>query len=121
MEPEIKQMTDILDAKYTKANLEEIVKAADHLNYTERDELYKLLKKYEDLFDGTLGTFTGTPYDIKLKENVEPFHTRASPVPKIHELTFKSEIDRLVSLGVLKKVNISQWGAPTFLIPKKDG
>jgi hypothetical protein len=121
MEPEIKRMTDILDAKYTKANLEEIVKAADHLNYTERDALYKLIQKYEDLFDGTLGTFTGTPYDIKLKENVEPFHIRAFPVPKIHEYSFKSEIERLVSLGVLKKVNRSQWGAPTFLIPKKDG
>jgi hypothetical protein len=72
------------------------------------------------LFDGTLGTFTGTLYDIKLKENVEQFHTRAFAVPKIHELTFKSEIDQL-SLGVLKKVNRSQWGAPAFLIPKKDG
>jgi hypothetical protein len=61
MEPEVKQMTDIIDTKYTKENLEEIVKAADHLNYTERDELYKLLRKHEDLFDGTLDAFTGTP------------------------------------------------------------
>jgi hypothetical protein len=43
MEPEIKQMTDILDAKYTKANLEEIVKAADHLNYTERKRKFRTI------------------------------------------------------------------------------
>ena len=28
---------------------------------------------------------------------------------------------KLCSIGVLKKINKSQWGAPTFLIPKKDG
>ena len=33
---------------------------------------------------------------------------------------FKQELDRLVALEVIKKVNGSPWGAPTFLIPKKD-
>ena len=31
------------------------------------------------------------------------------------------EIDRLCKLGVLKKVNRSEWAAPSFVIPKKDG
>jgi hypothetical protein len=73
------------------------------------------------LFDGTLGTFTGAPCDVKLKDNVEPHHARPFPVPKIHELTLKSELDHLCELNVLKRVNRSQWGAPTFIIPKKDG
>jgi hypothetical protein len=42
-------------------------------------------------------------------------------VPKTHELLFKSELDRLCDLNVLKRVNRSQWGAPTFIVPKKDG
>ena len=33
----------------------------------------------------------------------------------------KIEVDRLCKLGVLKRVNRSEWAAPTFLIPKKDG
>jgi hypothetical protein len=33
----------------------------------------------------------------------------------------KHECERLCKLGVLRKVNRSQWGAPTFIIPKKDG
>jgi transposase InsO family protein len=121
IEQEMQRMTDILDAKYKKANLEEISEGADHLTNSEQKSLLKLLKKYEDLFDGTLGTFTGKPYDIKLKDNVEPHHARPFPVPKIHELTLKSELDRLVELNVLKRVNRSQWGAPTFIVPKKDG
>ena len=31
------------------------------------------------------------------------------------------EVSRLVELGVLKKVNRSEWAAPSFIIPKKDG
>jgi len=30
-------------------------------------------------------------------------------------------VERLVKIGVLKKVNRSEWAAPTFIIPKKDG
>ena len=31
------------------------------------------------------------------------------------------EVERLCKIGVLKRVNRSQWAAPTFVIPKKDG
>ena len=60
------------------------------------------------------------PYYIKLKPNAEPYHGKPFPVPRIHELTFKQELDRLEYLKVIKKVNCFQWGAPTFLIPRKD-
>jgi len=30
-------------------------------------------------------------------------------------------VERLVKIGVLKKVNRSEWAAPTFIVPKKDG
>ena len=116
-----KRTTKILDATYKAADLKEIVQSAAHLTQTQRQELFLLLSKYETLFDGTLGTWNGTPYDIKTKPGIEPHHARPFPVPKIHELTLKTELDRLTKLGVLKKVNRSQWGAPTFIIPKKDG
>ena len=38
----------------------------------------------------------------------------------IHKLTLKKEVDRLIKIGVLKKINNSQWAAPTFIIPKKN-
>ena len=117
---EVNRMTGILEAKYKKADLKKIASDATHLTNGEQKALYNLLDKYENLFDGTLGTWNGTPYDIKLKKDAEPSHARPFPVPKIHELTMKSELDRLIKLGVLKKVNRSEWGAPTFIIPKKD-
>ena len=72
------------------------------------------------MFDGNLGTWHGKPYGIKLKPDPKPYHGKPFPVPRIHELTFKQELDRLEYLKVTEKVNRSQWGAPTFLLPKKD-
>ena len=31
-----------------------------------------------------------------------------------------AEIERLVKIGVLRHITDSEWGAPNFVIPKKD-
>ena len=110
----------ILDAKYEKANLDEIVHKCSYLTEHEQFKLLQLLKKHEHLFDGTLGRWDAQPYDIELKPDAKPYHARAFPVPKIHEPTFRMELDRLCKLGVLRKINESEWAAPAFIIPKKD-
>ena len=38
-----------------------------HLTMTQRNELLKLLHKFEELFDGTLGTWKIDPVDFELK------------------------------------------------------
>ena len=113
-------MKFILDAKYFKADIKTIAESSTNLDPRERNELYTLLNKYESLFDGNLGTWYGKPYYIKLKPDAEPYHGKPFPVPRIHELTFKQELDRLEYLKVIMKVNSSKWGAPTFLVPKKN-
>ena len=60
-------------------------------------------------------------YHLELKEGVKPYHARAFPVPKVHYDTLKKEVEQLCKVGVLKRVNRSEWAAPTFIIPKKDG
>ena len=72
------------------------------------------------MFDGDISPWHGKPYDIKLKQDEEPYHEKHFPVPRIHELTFKQELNLLEALHVIKKINHSQWGAPKSLIPKKD-
>ena len=113
-------MKRILDAKYTKANNKIITESSIHIDPQERNELYTLSKKYECFFDGNLGTWHGKPYDIKLKPDVEPYHVKTFPVTRIHEIPFIQELEWLEYIKVIKKVNRSQWGAPTFIIPKKD-
>ncbi len=115
------RIKSILDAKYEKADLALITKSCTHLKEEEQKKLHQLLSKYEDLFDGTLGHWKNSEYEIELKENVKPHHSCAYSIPKIHERTLRYEVERLVQVGVLRKVNNSEWAAPTFIIPKKDG
>ena len=112
-------MKRILDAKYIKTHLKSISEISTHLDPQKRNKLYTLLKNYESFFDGNLGTWHGKTYDIKLKPYTEPYHGKPFPVPRIHELMFKQELDQLGYLKFIRKVNRSQWGAPTSLIPKK--
>jgi len=58
---------------------------------------------------------------LELKEGAKPYHARAYNTPRCHIQTLKAKVERLVKIGVLKKVNGSEWTAPTFIIPKKDG
>ena len=111
----------ILDAKYEKIDVREYVKESKHLTAAQQDSLAALLERHEKLFDGTLGNWKSEDYDIELKEGAKPCHARAYPIPKAYEQTLKVEVQRLCTLDVLKKVNRSEWGAPTFIIPKKDG
>jgi len=110
----------ILDAKYEKANLKQIVKSLNYLAKSEQKLMLQVLRKYEDMFDGTLGDYTGSEYKIELQDNVKPYHAKPFPIPRVHEETLKKEVNRLVDIGVLRRVNNSEWAAPTFIIPKKN-
>ena len=96
----------ILDAKYEKADLKQVVKELKHISKPERKSLLKLLQKYESMFDGTLGTYTGSNYKIELQEGVKPYHAKPFPIPRVHEKTLRKEADRLVKIGVLKRITI---------------
>lgn len=91
------------------------------LNKEQQSKLYNLLNKHKTLFDGTLGKWKHTQHQIKLVEGAEPYHGKSYKIPQTYEATLKLEVDRLIKLQVLRKVNHSQWEAPCFIIPKKDG
>ena len=74
------------------------------------------------MFDGKLGTWKGTPYHIELQEDAKPYHARAFPVPRFHaDQTFRETVEMYVRQGILRKINVSQWAAPSYIIPKKNG
>jgi hypothetical protein len=95
-----KRATRILDAKYSKADLQSVVRDnCKHLSANQQKKLLQLLKKYESLFGGTLGDWKTKPASFQLKEGASPYHGRALPVPKIHKDTFIKEVERLVNWG----------------------
>jgi hypothetical protein len=116
-----KRATRILDAKYSKADLQSVVRDnCKHLKVDQQKKLLQLLKKYESLFDGTLGDWKTKPVSIQLKEGASLYHSQAFPVPNIHKDTLIKEVDRLVKLGVLERQPALEWASPSFIMPKKN-
>ena len=61
-----------------------------HLKMTQSNELLKLLQKFEELFDGTLGRWKIDPVDFELKKYLKPIFLQPYPVAKVHEEMFKT-------------------------------
>jgi len=111
----------ILDAKCQKADLKTVFQSQTESTVEQKGQLEALLCKYKPLFDGQLGRWQGQEVKLERKEGVKPCHSRAHNIPRCHMQTLKAEVECLVKIGVLKKVSRSEWAAPTFIIPKKDG
>ena len=105
----------ILDANYTKADLQAVVTNCTQLNSVEQNKLLELLKKFEPLFDGTLGNWRTKPVSFQLKDGVTPYHGRAFPIPKVHKEVIMKEIQRLCDLRVLEWQPSSEWATPLFI------
>ena len=58
---------------------------------------------------------------LELWQNYLPYHGRAYQIPKIDQDVFREEVNRSENLGALKREKDSEWGSPTFVMPKKQG
>ena len=88
------RIQNIIDAKYTKANLTTITKECKLLSKVEQEKLLNLLQKFEHLFDGSLGEWKVEPVNLELKDpEAKPYHARAYPVPHSQEKQLKEEIN----------------------------
>jgi hypothetical protein len=104
MEPQVIQdLTEechaqqILDSKYEKQDLQEVVKTATHLSLDQQDKLLELLMEYEDRFTGKLGEWPDFTVDIDMKPDAKPYHIKTPyRIPQIYWDTLKKEVERLV-------------------------
>ena len=56
-----------------------------------------------------------------IDKGVKPVHARPCTVPRAVEQQLRTEISRLVDIGVLEEDHTSEWASPTFVIAKKNG
>ncbi len=76
---------EILNAKYEKVSIDEVVEKQEHLTAQQRAELHRILSKFEKLLDGTL--------------DAKPMHLRWYAIPRIHLEAFKKKLMHLVAIG----------------------
>jgi hypothetical protein len=116
---ETERAVKILDAKYKKADLPEVLKNnCAHLSAKDQQKLLELLLEFEELFDGTLGDWDTEHVSFQLQPGATPYKGRPFPVPKIHKETLLKEIERLCKLGVLVRQSDSEWASPSSIVPK---
>ena len=79
-----------------------------------------LLDKHKDVFKEELGTVTDITISLRTKSIAQTKFFRTRPVPFALKETISAEIDRLEPVGILDKVDSSEWATP--IVPVlKDG
>jgi hypothetical protein len=73
--------TEILDAKYEKTDVAEVVKGLTHLNAHQKADLLQVHQENNKMFDGTLGVYPHKKVHIDIDPNAKPVHSRPYPVP----------------------------------------
>jgi hypothetical protein len=114
--------TPIMDSKYEEINPSDVAAQQSHLSPLQQHQLAEVLRQFPVLFNGTLGFYPHQKVHLTVDSSqpTPKFH-KFYPVPRLHLDTFKKELNCLVNLGVLSRVNGSPHCFPTFIIPKKDG
>ncbi len=112
--------TEILDIKYEKTDVAEVMKWLTHLNADQKADLLWVLQENKKMFDKTLDIHPHKKIHFDIDPNAKSVHSMPYPVPQIHLKTFKKEINHLVGLGAITPQQESEWASSSFTIPKKD-
>ena len=80
---------EILDARYEKVSIDEVVKQYSHLTVQQKADIKQVLDNFTKLFDGTLGDYPHRKFHIELEPGTRPRHARPCPIPVIHLEAFK--------------------------------
>jgi len=120
-EDAVHRVKHILDAKHIKADIETICEEQAELDEQQREQPAALLRKCEALLHGQLGCWHGQEVNLELQEGKKPHHACAYNMPRCHMQTLKAEVEGLVKIGVLKKVNCSEWAAFACLCHSWEG
>jgi hypothetical protein len=92
---------EILDAKYEKVDVDEVINQLNHLNSEQKEDLREVLMEHTKLFDATLGVYPHRKFHIDLVPGAIAKHARPYPVPVIHLSAFKKELLHLVKISVI--------------------
>ena len=125
MKRALRHQEEALDVISTPAEMQKALEEAKHLTYAEKLKLGKVLNRHKDVFDGSLGMFAGGDYHVNLKDDTpRSTQKRCFPVAKCHEKKFKTELNRLVKLKVIRKLHGPEaqgnFAFPAFTVPKKN-
>ncbi|XP_011859295.1 PREDICTED: uncharacterized protein K02A2.6-like [Vollenhovia emeryi] len=69
----------------------------------------------------TIGTYKHGEFKLRLKPNAQPVALKARRIPFAMRAKVETELERLLKLGHIEKVELSEWVTPIVLVPKGKG
>lgn len=91
-------------------------------NMTDADSVMQsLTNAYPKVFSEELGCFNKFEIQLPLKPDAKPVFFKSRPVPFAIRDKVNNELDRLVTLGILKPVSYSEYASPIVPVLKRDG
>ena len=83
--------TEILDAKYEKIDVEEVIENQNHLDSGKKNQLKELIHRQIEAFKGLRGSWKGKPIEIELVEGAKPYFSKPYKIPKAYEPVTRKE------------------------------
>lgn len=93
----------------------------DGQNKQMTNEVKQLLDRYEELFSGGLGRYTGGRATLRVREGAVPVFHRARPLPYALRERVDAELAAMQRAGIITPVDCSDWASPLVPINKPDG
>ena len=112
---------ELLDSLYEARDIQAIADSCTHVTLEQQEDLFKLLSKFDVLFNDKLKTFMDKKIHHEVDASFMPHCSCACAVPHSHEAMFKKELEQLMQEGVMEKCGQATWVTGTFIMPKKDG
>ena len=81
---------------------------------------HQFVSEFPKVFEKSLGTMKDAKAHIHLHPDATPKYCKPRPVPYSLMTRIETELDRLVELGILEPVDVSDWAAPIVPIVKSD-
>lgn len=85
------------------------------------EPLEVVLGRHHDIYKEELGTIKGVTAKLVVDPTATPKFSKARYLPYAMKGKEETEIDRIVSTGILKPVQLSDWAAPVVPVLKQDG
>ncbi len=111
--------TEVLDAKYEKTDVAEVMKGLTHLHAQQKADLPWVLKENKKMFYETLKIYPHKKVHIDIDSNAKPVHFMPHLVPWFHLKTFKKEDTRVRCISnscqLNKVIRPKQYPLPIIL------
>ena len=95
------------------------VKVNPELDDIRKDQIWKLLYQYQDVFTDVPKKTSVMKCKIQLNTD-EPIRSKPYHVPQAMKETIKNEVDEMLKLGVIERSE-SSYGHPIVMVKKPDG